>query len=273
MKAIFDTFLKQNNIVGLYDIDTRALTKIVREYGVMNASISFQPNISDIIPKLKAYKINDAVNQVSCKEPYSEQAEPGNFRVVLWDFGAKANIRRQLIKHGCSVITVPASSSAEDILSMKPDGIMLSNGPGDPADNIDIIGQIQIIQQSQTPLFGICLGHQLLALANGAQTKKLKYGHRGSNQPVIQSNTGKVYITSQNHGYYVIKETLPNYAEVSYLNVNDDTCEGVVYHNSPAFFGSIPSGSRGRTSRYRIFIRRIYFDDEGSKESCRSIKT
>jgi carbamoyl-phosphate synthase small subunit len=118
---------------------------------------------------------------------------------------------------------------------MKPDGIMLSNGPGDPADNIDIIGQIQIIQQSQTPLFGICLGHQLLALANGAQTKKLKYGHRGSNQPVIQSNTGKVYISSQNHGYYVVKETLPNYAEVSYLNVNDDTCEGVVYHNSPAF--------------------------------------
>lgn len=230
-----DTFLKDMNVIGLYDIDTRQLTKIIREYGVMNAKITKSiDNIDEIIKELKGYKIVDAVKGATCKE-MKVFNENGEKHVVLMDFGEKANIQRELIKRGCKVTVVPSYTKASEILAMNPDGIMLSNGPGDPAENVEVIEEIKALVDSKTPIFGICLGHQLTALSQGATTSKLKYGHRGGNQPVKETATGRVYITSQNHGYAVNADSLPENAELSWVNVNDGTCEGVSYKNAPVY--------------------------------------
>lgn len=230
-----DTFLKDMNVIGLYDIDTRQLTKIIREYGVMNAKITKSiDNIDEIIKELKGYKIVDAVKGATCKE-MKVFNENGKKHVVLMDFGEKANIQRELIKRGCKVTVVPSYTKASEILAMNPDGIMLSNGPGDPAENVEVIEEIKALVDSKTPIFGICLGHQLTALSQGATTSKLKYGHRGGNQPVKETATGRVYITSQNHGYAVNADSLPENAELSWVNVNDGTCEGVSYKNAPVY--------------------------------------
>ncbi|OUQ60435.1 carbamoyl phosphate synthase small subunit [Tyzzerella sp. An114] len=230
-----DTFLKDMNVIGLYDIDTRQLTKIIREYGVMNAKITKSiDNIDEIIKELKGYKIVDAVKGATCKE-MKVFNENGEKHVVLMDFGEKANIQRELIKRGCKVTVVPSYTKASEILAMNPDGIMLSNGPGDPAENVEVIEEIKALVESKTPIFGICLGHQLTALSQGATTSKLKYGHRGGNQPVKETATGRVYITSQNHGYAVNADSLPENAELSWVNVNDGTCEGVSYKNAPVY--------------------------------------
>ena len=231
-----DTFLNVHNIVGVYGIDTRELTKIIREVGVMNAKIT--PTLADvdkILAEIKNYRIIEAVQAVSSKEILVSKGVSGGYKIVLWDFGAKENIRRELLKRGCEVLTVPANTSAEKILNLKPDGVMLSNGPGDPADNKEIIGELAKLSKSGIPIFGICLGHQLLALAQGAETAKLKYGHRGANQPVKNLSTGRVYITSQNHGYAVVADSLPGQACLSFLNANDGTCEGIEYQDMPAF--------------------------------------
>lgn len=151
------------------------------------------------------------------------------------DFGAKHNIGRELVKRGCNVTVVPAHTTAEQIKAMNPDGIMLSNGPGDPSDNTAIIAELKKLCEYKIPTFGICLGHQLLALSQGAKTEKLKYGHRGANQPAKEVETGRVYITSQNHGYAVVSDSMPENAVESFVNGNDDTCEGVKYTNMPAF--------------------------------------
>ena len=151
------------------------------------------------------------------------------------DFGAKHNIGRELVKRGCNLTIVPANTTAEEILAMNPDGIMLSNGPGDPAKNTQIIEELKKLCEHKIPIFGICLGHQLLALSQGAKTEKLKYGHRGANQPAKEIATGRVYITSQNHGYAVVSDSLPENGVVSFVNGNDNTCEGVNYTDMPAF--------------------------------------
>jgi carbamoyl-phosphate synthase small subunit len=264
-----DTFLKLHNIVGVHDIDTRELTKIIREVGVMNAKITSNlDNLDEIMTEIRNYKITNAVQTVTAREITVEKGTSDGYRVLLWDFGAKENIRRELLKRGCEVITVPAGMTAEEIVNLKPDGIMLSNGPGDPADNTGIIGELARLANANIPTYGICLGHQLLALSQGAETAKLKYGHRGANQPVKDMMTGRVYITTQNHGYAVVNDSLPPQASLRFINVNDGTCEGIEYHNMPAFSTQFhPEASAGPLDTCYLFDRFMDLIKECSK--CR----
>jgi carbamoyl-phosphate synthase small subunit len=221
-----DAFLKERGVIGLCGIDTRALTRIIRENGVMNGKITAAPPGEADLAEARAYVIRDAVAAVSTRG--LTKTGQGPRRVALLDFGAKRGITDALAARGCEVWSFPHDADAGEILRMKPDGIMLSNGPGDPADpaNDGIVETIRVLQRGGVTIFGICLGHQLMALANGYSTKKLKFGHRGANQPVREVATGRVYITSQNHGYAVVSET------GSFVNVNDGTCEGLDYGNS-----------------------------------------
>ena len=223
-------FLKENNIPGIAGIDTRALTKILREKGTMNGMITTNENynLDEILPKLKEYTTGKVVEKVTCEEKY---VLPGDgFKVALMDFGAKRNIARSLNKRGCEVTVYPALTTAEEIIAANPDGIMLSNGPGDPKECVSIIKEIKKLYDSDVPIFAICLGHQLMALATGADTHKMKYGHRGANHPVKDLQTGKVYISSQNHGYVVDMDTLDDkIARPAFINVNDKTNEGLEY--------------------------------------------
>lgn len=222
-----DEFLKKNNIPGLCGLDTRALTRMLREEGTMNAMIC--DTVPEVLDALKNYAVRGVVAEVSRKEPAVYPAEgETRFRVTLLDYGAKNNIIRSLTKRGCEVTVVPQNTSAEDILGSDPDGIMLSNGPGDPEENTYCIEQIRKLI-GKKPIFGICLGHQLTALAMGGKTVKLKYGHRGANQPVKEVDGTRTYITSQNHGYAVVSESLGKEARVTFINANDKSCEGVEY--------------------------------------------
>ena len=223
-------FLKKFDIPGIAGIDTRALTKILREKGTMNGMITTNENyhLDEIIPKLKAYNTGKVVEKVTCSEKSVLKGE--GFKVALLDLGAKNNIARSLNERGCEVTIYPALTTAEEILAANPDGIMLSNGPGDPKECVSIIKEIKKLYDSNVPIFAICLGHQLMALATGADTHKMKYGHRGANQPVSHISKSRTFITSQNHGYAVMADTLPeSVGQMSYFNANDGTCEGVDY--------------------------------------------
>ncbi len=226
-----DEYLKKSGIVGVYGIDTRELTKIVREAGVMNAVISSKP-VKDF-EKLESFSIKNAVKSVSCSQ-VEYFGSPDGLKIAVWDFGAKDNITRELVKRGCYCIKVPASYTAEQILALEPQGLMLTNGPGDPSENFEIIKNLKKLA-GKLPIFGICLGHQLFALAMGGKTVKMKYGHRGSNQPVKNVKNGRVYISSQNHGYEVLSSSLVGRGELSYINANDQTCEGFNYPALNAF--------------------------------------
>lgn len=229
-----EQYLTENNIVGVYDVDTREITKTIREYGVMNAVITTNPSTVDM-DKLKAYKVENAVKSVSSQKPYMSGSDEHKFNVVLIDYGTKKNIVRELNKRGCNVAVVPYNTKADDILSLDPDGIMLSNGPGDPEENVEAIEELKKLV-GKKPIFAICLGHQLLALSQGAETSKLKYGHRGVNQPVKNLETGRTYISSQNHGYAVENDTVEKTGgKISYINANDSTCEGIDYPDKKAF--------------------------------------
>lgn len=229
-----DEYLKANNIVGVYDVDTREITKIIREHGVMNAVITANPDTVDY-DKIKAFTICDAVKSVSADRPYMSASDEHKYNVVLIDYGTKKNIVRELNKRGCNVAVVPYDTKADDILSLNPDGIMLSNGPGDPEENTDAIEELKKLV-GKKPIFAICLGHQLLALSQGAETTKLKYGHRGVNQPVKNLETGRTFISSQNHGYAVVNDSVEAVGgKISYINANDGTCEGVDYTDRQAF--------------------------------------
>ena len=215
-------FLKEQDIPGIAGIDTRALTKILREKGTMNGMITTNENynLDEVLPKIKEYSVKGVVRKVTCSEKY---VLPGKGpKVALMDFGAKKNIARSLNNRGCEVTVYPAYTKAEEILATNPDGIMLSNGPGDPKECVEIIEEIKKLYNSNVPIFAICLGHQLMALATGADTHKMKYGHRGGNHPVKDLATGRVYISSQNHGYVVDTDTLdPNVAVPAFVNVGD----------------------------------------------------
>lgn len=228
--------LIKNNIPCICGIDTRDLTKRLREHGTMNGFITVDSSfvVEKILQRIKEYSVKGVVKRTSTKEAYSL---PGKGkRVVLIDFGAKKNIARQLQKRGCEVIVVPCDTKAKEILKLKPDGIMLSNGPGDPKENVDIIKEIKKLYDTDIPIFAICLGHQLMALATGANTYKLRYGHRGGNHPVKDLETGRTYISSQNHGYAVDESTLDkNICVPAFVNVNDGTNEGLRYINKKIF--------------------------------------
>ena len=229
-------FLSNYDIPGIAGIDTRALTKILREKGTMNGMITTKEytDLSDILPRLKAYTTGKVVEKVTCKEKY---VLPGDGpKVALLDLGAKRNIARSLNERGCEVTVYPALTSAEEIIAGNPDGIMLSNGPGDPKECASIIEEIRKLYETDIPIFAICLGHQLMALATGADTYKMKYGHRGGNHPVKDLTTGRVYISSQNHGYVVDTENLnPSIAVPAFRNVNDGTNEGLAYTGKNIF--------------------------------------
>lgn len=228
-----DGFLKERGIPGLCGIDTRQLTKMLRESGVMNASICDE--VPEDLSELKNYKVTDVVAQVSRTTPLELPAEGAErFHVALMDYGCKRNIARELQKRGCRVTILPHDTPAAKVLELDPNGIMLSNGPGDPAENTLCIAQLKELL-GRKPIFGICLGHQLLALAAGARTVKLKYGHRGVNQPVKERDSHRTYITSQNHGYAVDEGTLPGFVKPWLINANDGTCEGLEYPTLRAF--------------------------------------
>lgn len=223
-------FLLKYDIPGICGIDTRQLTKLLRESGTMNCMITTNDNydIDEVISRLKKYTTGNVVERVTCNEKYVLEGKGKN--VALLDLGAKKNIARSLNKRGCNVTVYPARTSAAEILSSNPDGIMLSNGPGDPAVCTDIIEEIKKLYESDVPIFAICLGHQLMALAAGGRTKKMKYGHRGGNHPVKDLKTGRVYISSQNHGYMVDTDSIDSSVAVpAFVNVNDNTNEGLEY--------------------------------------------
>ena len=226
-----EAFLKEQGIPAVFGVDTRELTRIVREAGVMNAAITYRP--LDDLSVLKDYRVKDAVKAVT-SGGVRESGDEGGPRVVLYDFGAKQNIVRELVRRGCRVIEVPADYTAEQALALEPDGIMLTNGPGDPAENVEVVKNIRALI-GKKPIFGICLGHQLFALAMGGQTRKMKYGHRGANQPVKELATGRVFISSQNHGYEVVSDSVKGMGNLTFINANDGTCEGVDYPDVNAF--------------------------------------
>ena len=266
-------FLEENNVPGIAGIDTRALTKILREKGTMNGMITTNEkfDLDEVIPKLKKYTTGKVVEKVSCEEKYTvaartleengplsgsasfdkeayarsereqkpslvQESNGAGLKVALMDFGAKKNIADSLAARGCEVTVYPALTTAEEIIADYPDGIMLSNGPGDPKECTSIIEEIKKLYATNIPIFAICLGHQLMALANGADTYKMKYGHRGGNHPVKDLATGRVYISSQNHGYVVDTDNLdPAVAVPAFVNVNDGTNEGLSYTGKNIF--------------------------------------
>ena len=227
-----DKFLKENGVAGVYGIDTREITKHIRENGVMNAKICY--SIPEDIADIKKYTVADAVEAVTCKESsYCIAEGDAKCNVTVIDYGVKRSFVDELCNRGCNVKVVPAGTTAEEILADAPDGVLLSNGPGNPAENTALIAEISKLF-GKVAIFGIGLGHQMLAIANGATTYKLKYGHRGGNQPSHKVNTNRTYITSQNCGYSVDASSLKNGA-VNFVNANDNTCDGIEYEGNKAF--------------------------------------
>lgn len=226
-----DTYLKQSGVIGLEGIDTRALTKILRNKGTMKGIISVEHSkFSDVASKLEEFDNTQAVRIVSRKK--IERIPGDGKKVAIMDFGVKSNIIRNFQKRGCDITIFPAETTADEVLSTDPDLIFLSNGPGDPADLEDIVENVRKMI-GKKPIVGICLGHQILAIALGGKTGKLKFGHRGGNHPVKDFEEGKIFITSQNHGYYVTE--VPEDMTVTQINLNDNTVEGMRHNTLPIY--------------------------------------
>lgn len=230
-----EEFLQKNKTPGLKGVNTRKLTKILRENGTMRGMlVNSIENLDEIITKIKEFNMGYVVGEVTSKEE-TKKGE-GELQIALLDFGAKENIVRSLVKRGCTVTIFPAETEAEKIINENFDGIMLSNGPGNPEDCVKSIETIKKLYNTNIPILGICLGHQLMGLAMGFKTTRLKYGHRGPNQPVKDLKADRVYITSQNHGYYILEDSIhKETAEISHINLNDGTIEGLRYKNKNIF--------------------------------------
>lgn len=231
-----DTFLREEGVCGICGVDTRRITQLIRDKGVMNAAVTNAEPDDALLELVRAHRVSGVVDEVTVKEPvlFAPRGE-SRFSVALLDFGCKRSIVDCLTAHGCAVTLYPAKTPAEQIIAADHDGVMLSNGPGDPTDNQYSIEQIKILMDA-LPTFGICLGHQMMALATGARTRKMKFGHRGANQPAKDLKTGRVYVTSQNHGYAVDNASLPGSGAVMrFVNVNDGSCEGLDYPGKRAF--------------------------------------
>lgn len=229
-------FLRDYKIPGLSNINTRKLTRLLREAGTMKGYVTSSiDNMDEIMKKIKEYEVGQVVKKVTTKQ-FMSYGKSNEKQIVLMDYGFKHNIVNSFLKRGVGVTVCPSTTPIDRILALKPDGILLSNGPGDPENAQEEIKVIKELMKTNIPILGICLGHQLMALANGFQTAKLKYGHRGPNHPVKDLQTGKVHITSQNHGYYVLADSVkPEIAEVSHINLNDNTVEGIRYKNKNIF--------------------------------------
>ena len=235
-----DAYLKRNNIVGIEHIDTRALVRHIRDKGAMRSAIStVDLDEKSLLNKVLAspeMQNRELASSVTVETPFEYTADTdAKYHVVCYDFGVKTNSLREFSKFGCRITVVPAETCAADVLALKPDGVFLSNGPGDPASMKTTIAEIKKIADSQTPIFGICLGHQLLGEAFGGETYKLKFGHRGGNQPIKNLDTGKVEIASHNHGFAVKAESLPADVEITHVNLNDDTVAGLRHKTLPVF--------------------------------------
>ena len=233
-------YLKKNSIVGIEHIDTRALVRHIRDKGAMRAGISSVESdpkalLESVLasPEMQNRELASAVT-ISEEFEYPSSADP-KYHIVAYDFGVKTNSLREFSKFGCRVTVVPADTPASDVMKLRPDGIFLSNGPGDPASMKSVIEEIRKLAETQTPMFGICLGHQLIGSAFGGETYKLKFGHRGGNQPIKDLTTGKIEITSHNHGFAVDAESLPPDVEVTHINLNDHTVAGLRHKTLPVF--------------------------------------
>lgn len=271
-----DEYLKMRKIPGISGIDTRKLTRIIRQFGTLKGTIcSMEADPQQVLKNLQTAKLStDQVSQVSTKNAYPS---PGRGkRVVLVDFGMKHGILRELNQRDCDVVVVPYNTTADEILQLRPDGIMLSNGPGDPKDVPEAIEMLKKVL-GKIPLFGICLGHQLFALACGADTKKMKFGHRGSNHPVKDLATGKVAITSQNHGYTVDIDSLKNTKlAVTHIAINDGTVEGLRHLDYPAFTVQYhPEASPGPEDANYLFdqfMKMIDAKKQGVETACQNVR-
>ncbi len=258
-----DTFLKDHGIVGVYGIDTRALTRLVREEGAMNAKITDQiDDLDSILQELKSYRIENAVEKVSVKETkvYPAQGE-SIAKIAAIDCGVKAEHIHAFTKRGCDVVLLPFNTTAQDVEKLGVDGVFLTGGPGNPADNTDLVQEVRTLIDKNVPIFGIGLGHQILALAHGAQTEKMHYGHRGSSQPSAQVGTARIHNTSQNCGYTIVEKSLPSNATVIYRNINDNVCEGVAYADEKAFSVQFYP-SRDTETVYDNFIKMMVGGDQ-----------
>lgn len=232
-------YLKNHNVVGIHSIDTRRLTRLIREKGVMNGVITTEDVYSkkaEFLEQINSFSAENTVMKTTVSEAVEITPENPQYTVAVMDFGCKKCFINELLKRNCKVVRMPANTSADQIKAISPDGIFLSNGPGNPAADKQIIENIKAMTELSLPIFGVSFGHQLLALSQGAETEKHSYGHRGANQPVIDLASGKTYVTEQNHGYIVKSESLDDSSyRLTHINANDKTCEGIKYNNINAF--------------------------------------